>query len=69
MRRRPIRTFDELLKLDPKEFKFHSVLSPEESKKVIEQSKRVLTDKEAFDYASQDFQDMKAHRKDKKDLQ
>lgn len=69
MRRRKIGTFDELLALDPKKFKFHSVLSPEESKKVIEQSKRVLTDKEAFEYASQDFQDMKSHRKDKKDLQ
>lgn len=69
MRRRKIGTFDELLALDPKRFKFHSVLSSEESKKVIEQSKRTLTDKEAFEYASQDFQDMKAHRKDKKDLQ
>lgn len=69
MRRRRIGTFDELLALDPKDYKFHSVLSSEESKKVIEQSKRPMTSKEAYDYAEQDFRDMKAYRKDKKDLQ
>lgn len=69
MRRRKIGTFEELLALDTKRFKFHSVLSPEESRKVIEQSKRPMTAKEAFEYAEQDFNNMKAYRKDKKDLQ
>lgn len=40
MTRRKIGTFEDLLALDPKEWKFSRVLSSDESRKAIEESKR-----------------------------
>lgn len=68
MRRRKIGTFEELLALNPKKFKFHSVLSPEESRKAIEESKRPITLKESHEMAHEDFKDLKKP-KTLKDLQ
>jgi hypothetical protein len=70
MRRRKLGTFEELMKLDPKKFKFHSVLSPEESRKLIEESKRPITLEESHEMAREDFKDLKRSRtRSIKDLQ
>jgi len=62
VKRRKIGTFEELMALDPKKFKFHSVLSPEESRKAIEESKRPITLEESHQIAREDFKNTKKPR-------
>lgn len=70
MARRRIGTFEELLALDPKKYKFSRVLSPEESRKVIEESKREESKRPAMFLVQNKFKDLKKPQpKSLKDLQ
>jgi hypothetical protein len=66
MKRRKIGTFEDLLALDPKEWKFSRVLSSDESRKAIEDSKKPLSLRDSYDNAKAAFEAMRAEHNKKK---